>query len=228
MIPRRCASDDEVVHRRPRRTERRGERRPREEVLYRRRSCTSTQSAWMPTPFGATLTALNPRLATPSSAVVISALVRFCAMPHDEKTFIRYGSPNWSTTLRPDTAVGHRSDVARAGRAAWPGWAWLAGAGFVVDVVDDLGVDVEVVDVAGLAVVGLAVDGVRGRRSGAAPPSGRGPGLEDAAAAAAGDSSDRREGPVVGRRRSTPERTAPGALAQPGSLGDSGASSSCR
>ena len=72
-----------------------------------------TQSAWMPTPFGATLTALKPRPASASSASVISALVRFCAIPHDEKIFIRYVSPNWSTTLRPDTPDAHRPDEPR-------------------------------------------------------------------------------------------------------------------
>jgi len=136
-------------------------------------------SAWMPTPFGATVTALKPRLATASNASVICESLRFCAIPHDEKAFIKYVPPNWSTTLRPETLVGH-SCCETGGSDNVVELVGVAGADvelvvvelvdvagalvveLVVAVVDELVVDVELVDLGGTLVVDVVavVDGL--------------------------------------------------------------------
>ncbi len=98
-------------------------------------------------------------------------------------------SPNWSTTLRPDTVVGQRN----CGAGGLGCVVVLAGAGFVVDdeVVDDLGVDVELVDVVGTLVVGLVVGAVPavGTGVGVCVGAGVGSGAGGSAAGAAAGAS---------------------------------------
>jgi hypothetical protein len=52
------------------------------------------------TPNGETVTALKPSDFNPSRALVISALVQFCAIAHEAMVLSRYTLPFWSRKRR--------------------------------------------------------------------------------------------------------------------------------
>ena len=60
----------------------------------------SPKLSFMWTPNGETVTALKPSAFKPSSALVISALVQFCAMAHEDMVLSRYTLPFWSRKRR--------------------------------------------------------------------------------------------------------------------------------
>src|SRR5271163_3136575 len=60
----------------------------------------SPKLSFMWTPNGETVTALKPSAFNPSRALVISALVHFCAIAHEDIALSRYTLPFWSRKRR--------------------------------------------------------------------------------------------------------------------------------
>src|SRR6516165_8581195 len=60
----------------------------------------SPKLSFMWTPNGETVTALKPSALQPSRALVISALVQFCAIAHEAMVLSRYTLPFWSRKRR--------------------------------------------------------------------------------------------------------------------------------
>src|SRR6516165_8203225 len=60
----------------------------------------SPKLSFMWTPNGETVTALKPSAFKPSRAPVISALVQFCAMAHEDTALSKYTLPLWSRKQR--------------------------------------------------------------------------------------------------------------------------------
>src|SRR5262249_47273051 len=60
----------------------------------------SPKLSFMWTPNGETVTASKPSAFKPSRALVISALVQFCAIAHEDMVLSRYTSPFWSRKRR--------------------------------------------------------------------------------------------------------------------------------
>src|SRR5262245_21978949 len=60
----------------------------------------SPKLSFMWTPNGETVTALKPSAFKPSRALVISALVQFCAIAHEDMALSRYTLPFWSRKRR--------------------------------------------------------------------------------------------------------------------------------
>jgi hypothetical protein len=60
----------------------------------------SPKLSFMWTPNGETVTALKPSAFKPTRALVISALVQFCAMAHEDMVLGRYTLPFWSRKRR--------------------------------------------------------------------------------------------------------------------------------
>src|SRR6516162_7836385 len=60
----------------------------------------SPKLSFMRTPNGETVTALKPSDFKPSRALVISALVQFCAIAHEDMVLSRYTLPFWSRKRR--------------------------------------------------------------------------------------------------------------------------------